>query len=104
LVALLGLVLLLNLLSLGSDFLSLMGLGLLLVGLLLITLTMGYGPSFWRYRIGRRRSFPPDYGSHDPRPREVEQEEAMQADASDEEQEQVREYKSKEERKKDSYD
>jgi len=107
LLTILGLAFILNLLNTSSGILPFSGIFILLAGLVILSLTLGYEPLSWKQLLlgkvtcGRYR-FPPDYASHDPRPAEVEEEEAQQRQApSDEEGEN---YETREERKHEKFD
>src|SRR5713101_7756755 len=74
--SLLGFLLILNLLDLGSQIIALSGLLILLIGLLAIMETIGLGPTYLRYwrrgYWGRGGRFMGKHGSYGPRPKEVE--------------------------------
>ncbi len=101
--SLLGFLLILNLLNLGSEVIALSGLPILLIGLFATMETIGLGPTYLRYwrrgYRGRGGRFMGKYGSYDPRPREVEAEESR---TSTEERDE--DYPTKQERKKESFD
>jgi len=101
--SLLGFLLILNLIDLGSQIIALSGLLILLIGLLAIMETIGLGPTYLRYwRRGYRGQggrFMGKHGSYGSRPKEVEAEESR---TSTEEQDE--DYQTKHERKEESFD
>ena len=97
--SLLGFLLILNLIDLGSQIIALSGLLILLIGLFAIMETIGLGPTYLRYwRRGYRGQggrFMGKHGSYSSRPKEVEVEESRTSTEEQDEdcQDQAREKK-----------